>query len=75
LPQPQPQESVVPQQQEELYIANWDYQPTLSDELALTAGDVIEIRKKFDDGWCSGYNRRTNQTGIVPLCYLMKYNE
>lgn len=75
LPQPQPQESVVPQQQEELYIANWDYQPTLSDELALTAGDVIEIRKKFDDGWCSGYNRRTNQTGIVPLCYLMEYNE
>jgi len=71
----QPQAPVVPQQQEELYIANWDYQPTLPDELALTAGDVIEIERKFDDGWCTGYNRRTNQSGIVPLCYLMEYKE
>jgi len=70
----QPIES-VPQQQEDLYIANWDYAPSLSDELALTAGDVIEIKKKYDDGWCSGYNRRTNQTGIVPLCYLKEYKE
>jgi len=65
----------IPQEQYELYIANWDYAPTLSDELALVAGDVIEIKKKFDDGWCDGYNRRTNQTGIVPLCYLKQYED
>jgi len=63
------------QGQDDLYIANWDYTPTLSDELALTAGDVIEIKKKFDDGWCTGYNRRTNLTGIVPLCYLKEYED
>ncbi|KAG4094953.1 hypothetical protein H8356DRAFT_1276793 [Neocallimastix lanati (nom. inval.)] len=59
---------------EELFIANWDYVPTLSDELALVAGDIIEIKKKFDDGWSTGYNRRTKQTGIVPLCYLKEYD-
>lgn len=63
------------QRQDDLYIANWDYTPTLPDELALTAGDVIEIRKKFDDGWCNGYNRKTKLTGIVPLCYLKEYEE
>jgi len=68
-------QNYVPQGQEDLYIANWDYTPTLSDELALTAGDVIEIKKKFDDGWCTGYNRRTNLTGIVPLCYLKEYED
>jgi len=61
--------------EDELYVANWDYAPTLSDELALAAGDVIEIKKKFDDGWSTGYNRRTKQTGIVPLCYLKEYEE
>ncbi|OUM66141.1 hypothetical protein PIROE2DRAFT_59589 [Piromyces sp. E2] len=65
----------APEEQYELYIANWDYSPTLSDELALVAGDVIEIKKKFDDGWCNGYNRRTNQSGIVPLCYLKEYED
>jgi len=61
--------------EDELYVANWDYAPTLNDELALTAGDVIEIKKKFDDGWSTGYNRRTKQTGIVPLCYLKEYED
>ncbi|ORX58607.1 hypothetical protein BCR36DRAFT_318200 [Piromyces finnis] len=60
---------------EELFVANWDYAPSLSDELELKAGDVIEIKKKFDDGWCNGYNRRTNKTGIVPLCYLKEYED
>jgi len=63
------------QESDDLYIANWDYAPTLSDELALVAGDVIEIKKKFDDGWSTGYNRRTKQTGIVPLCYLKEYED
>jgi len=63
------------QEKSELYIANWDYTPALSDELALVAGDVIEVRKKFDDGWSTGYNRRTKQTGIIPLCYLKEYEE
>jgi len=61
--------------QYELYIANWDYTPTLPDELTLVAGDVIEITRKFDDGWCNGFNRRTNQSGIVPLCYLKEYED
>jgi len=61
--------------EQELYIANWDYTPTLSDELALVAGDIIEIKKKFDDGWSTGYNRNTKQTGIVPLCYLKEFIE
>jgi len=64
-----------PEVEYELYIANWDYTPTLSDELALVAGDVIEINKMFDDGWCNGYNRRTNKSGIVPLCYLKEYED
>jgi len=65
----------VPEPAPELYVANWDYTPSLSDELALVAGDVIEIKKKFDDGWSTGYNRRTKQTGIVPLCYLKEYED
>lgn len=57
----------------ELYVANWDYSPSLSDELTLIAGDIIEIRKKFDDGWANGFNRRTQQNGIIPICYLKEY--
>jgi len=64
-----------PKEQIELFIANWDYVPSLSDELALTAGDVVEIKRKFDDGWCNAYNRRTNKTGIVPLNYLKEYED
>jgi len=69
------QEEEPKNEPDELYIANWDYTPSLSDELALVAGDVIEIKKKFDDGWSRGYNRRTRQIGIVPLCYLKEYSE
>jgi len=59
-----------PQQQEEIYIADWDFEPKLPDELKVTAGDAIVIKEKFSDGWCTGYNKRTHQTGAVPLCYL-----
>lgn len=55
----------VKQEKEELYIANWDYTPTLSDELELAAGDVIVIKKKFDDGWSNGFNRRTDRKSVV----------
>lgn len=67
-------ENLIPTNEKvELYMANWDYEPTLSDELTLMAGDIIEIRKIFDDGWSTGLNRRTQKTGIIPMCYLKPY--
>jgi len=63
------------EEDDELFIANWNYDPAYEDELSLAAGDIIEIKKKFDDGWCKGYNRRTQKSGIVPFCYLKEYEE
>ncbi|KAG1443315.1 hypothetical protein G6F56_010715 [Rhizopus delemar] len=43
------------------------YIPTLSDELEIEPGDVIELLTEYDDGWCQGINvSRGNAKGVFP---------
>jgi len=47
--------------------------PTLPDELTISTGEVIRIRKEFDDGWALCVNVRGEQ-GMVPLECLDRGN-
>ncbi|CAB3402459.1 unnamed protein product [Caenorhabditis bovis] len=51
-------------------IAQYSYYPAQSDEISLTVGDKVLLKKKIDDQWVYGENTTNGQTGIVPLAYL-----
>lgn len=45
----------------------YDYVPNLFDEIHLYAGDQIEVKAKFDDGWAYGLNLTSKKEGSFPL--------
>ncbi|KAI9136890.1 hypothetical protein BKA69DRAFT_1101483 [Paraphysoderma sedebokerense] len=46
------------------------YSPRDDDEVTVQIGDVIEIFRRYDDGWVYGRNTRTNQSGVLPEMIL-----
>ncbi|KAG4100239.1 hypothetical protein H8356DRAFT_1662663 [Neocallimastix lanati (nom. inval.)] len=40
--------------------------PTEEDEIRLNIGEDVEITTIFEDGWCEGINKSTNESGIFP---------
>ncbi|KAJ3116374.1 hypothetical protein HK100_001089 [Physocladia obscura] len=57
-----------------VFIVIKAYDPVFKDELAIRIGDVIRIKKIFDDGWCVGVNQQTNVQGILPMAFLTCIN-
>lgn len=45
----------------------FDYAGNHSDELSLTIGDQILVKKTYDDGWGFGFNNQTKEEGAFPL--------
>ena len=50
--------------------AAWDFVPSEEDELAMNAGDKIEIISTVDEDWGKGRNTRTGETGLYPCNYV-----
>nr|CAB3265254.1 proline-serine-threonine phosphatase-interacting protein 1 [Phallusia mammillata] len=55
-----------------MFKVMYDYTPNSTDEIALQAGDSIKCvsSASVDDGWMTGLNLRTKQTGLVPRNYV-----
>ncbi|KAG5460335.1 MAG: hypothetical protein BJ554DRAFT_7628 [Olpidium bornovanus] len=48
-----------------------NYAPTLSDELAVEPGDIVDVYKKFDDGWVTAVNvSKGFARGVMPMYCL-----
>ncbi|KAI9332859.1 hypothetical protein BDR26DRAFT_790836, partial [Obelidium mucronatum] len=52
-----------------------DFDPENPDEIELRVGDQILLTKQFDDGWATGTNKVTNQTGLFPLDCLAGFED
>ncbi|KND03392.1 uncharacterized protein SPPG_00880 [Spizellomyces punctatus DAOM BR117] len=48
-------------------LANGDYTPAMSDEIALHEGDTIVVQHHYLDGWALGRNITTGEEGAFPL--------
>ena len=44
--------------------------PAEDDELAMTAGDKIEIIEAVDEDWAKGKNTRSGKIGLYPISYV-----
>eukprot|EP01104_Vermistella_antarctica_P002410 TRINITY_DN12653_c0_g1_i1.p1 TRINITY_DN12653_c0_g1~~TRINITY_DN12653_c0_g1_i1.p1 ORF type:complete len:499 (+),score=112.41 TRINITY_DN12653_c0_g1_i1:44-1498(+) len=53
-----------------LYMAIYPYVAARADELALEAGDKVEVLDKNDDGWWVVKNVSTQESGLAPHNYL-----
>jgi len=53
--------------------AIYPFNKSMDDELELEANDLVDITKKFDDGWATGINLRSGQEGFFPLNCLLEF--
>jgi len=53
--------------------AIYPFQKSMEDELELEANDLVDITKKFDDGWATGVNLRSGKEGFFPLNCLLEF--
>ncbi|KAI8613932.1 hypothetical protein BC830DRAFT_1129740 [Chytriomyces sp. MP71] len=54
------------QQEQQVFIAAFNFIPELQDEIPVTIGDKIALVQNFDDGWAIGYSFRLNKKGLFP---------
>jgi len=52
-----------------------NYDQILNDEVSVKIGDVFEVERIFEDGWCVGTNLSTNKWGAIPLNCLNNKQE
>ncbi|KAJ3072997.1 hypothetical protein HDU98_002429 [Podochytrium sp. JEL0797] len=57
-----------------VFIVIKSYEPAFKDELSISIGNLIRIKKIFDDGWALGLNQSTNMQGILPMAFLTCIN-
>ncbi|KAJ3108460.1 hypothetical protein HDU97_001167 [Phlyctochytrium planicorne] len=43
------------------------------DELYLNVGDVVIVEETFNDGWALARNEKTNESGLIPTNFVIKY--
>ncbi|KAF9897879.1 hypothetical protein BX616_004837 [Lobosporangium transversale] len=55
--------------------AVFPYQASMEDELDLTAGDIINVQRVFDDGWAVGVNLNTSREGAFPIVCVVFVDE
>lgn len=53
--------------------AIYPFKKSMDDELELEANDLVDITKKFDDGWATGVNLRSGKDGFFPLNCLLEF--
>ncbi|KAJ3340705.1 Sorbin and SH3 domain-containing protein 2 [Entophlyctis luteolus] len=60
--------------QQDIFSVAEDFDPENPDEIELRVGDKVQVKKKYDDGWCTGLNMVTNQTGLLPIDCLAGFS-
>lgn len=51
----------------EIEIIRRPFVPKLGDELGVSPGDQVRIRKRFHDGWACGERIKDGKTGVFPI--------
>jgi hypothetical protein len=70
-PLPPQRKAPPPKPKRKVYkTAAWDYVPAEDDELAMTAGDKIEMVAPVDEDWAKGKNTRSGEVGLYPISYV-----
>lgn len=49
-----------------LYRVHLDFSPSMPDELAVKAGEIVRLLKEFDDGWCKCVSDDLKREGVLP---------
>ena len=62
--------SCLQESEYEEYVALADYQPMDSNEIPLSEGDIVELRKIGSDGWWFVRHVVTGEEGWAPASYL-----
>eukprot|EP00833_Pecoramyces_ruminatium_P003009 jgi/Orpsp1_1/1177041/evm.model.c7180000059962.1 len=57
-----------------LFYVFHEYIPKINDEIQLNVGDIVKIKKVFDDGWAYGTNISTDCEGALPLACCTEYS-
>ncbi|KAI8619579.1 hypothetical protein BC830DRAFT_1165260 [Chytriomyces sp. MP71] len=57
-----------------VFVVIKSYEPIFKDELPISVGNIVRIKKIFDDGWALGVNESTNVQGILPMAFLTYIN-
>jgi len=52
------------------YVCKQKFKPQNENEIEMNVGDIIQIYRILDEGWCYGKNRTTNCVGIIPQAFL-----
>ena len=52
------------------YVAIYDYNADDDDEIDIMEGDIITNPEIIAEGWMTGTNSRTSQTGLLPSNYV-----
>jgi len=52
------------------YVCKQKFKPQNENEIEMNVGDIIQIYRILDGGWCYGKNRTTNCVGIIPQAFL-----
>ncbi|KAG4091037.1 hypothetical protein H8356DRAFT_1313498 [Neocallimastix lanati (nom. inval.)] len=56
-----------------LFYVFHEYIPKINDEIQLNIGDIVKVKKVFDDGWAYGTNISTDCEGALPLACCTEY--
>lgn len=59
-------DNIFTNNEKQLYKVVRIFIPTEEDEIRLDIGDDVEITTIFEDGWCEGVNKSTNEEGVFP---------
>ncbi|ORX45146.1 hypothetical protein BCR36DRAFT_414610 [Piromyces finnis] len=51
----------------QVYRVLYDFEPSLADEMAIQAGDIVRTEETFEDGWAYGINMSTGKKGTFPM--------
>lgn len=51
-------------------IVIFSFEATKEDELSLEPGDMVQVEKKFEDGWGYGHKLNSSSSGVFPLSCL-----
>ena len=52
------------------YVAIYDYTAADDDEIDIMEGDIVTDAEIIAEGWMTGTNSRTGQSGLLPSNYV-----
>eukprot|EP00043_Microstomoeca_roanoka_P006579 m.64030 g.64030 ORF g.64030 m.64030 type:complete len:445 (-) comp13474_c2_seq2:59-1393(-) len=70
---PEPQEEAPAATGDKKWVAMYDYDAADADEVSFKEGDVFVSVQIVDDGWATGTNERTGESGMLPSNYIEQH--